>query len=284
MSILTSTLQELQKMAQSAGAGDASEYTRILYAVQKKLPDSILAPLQQSGGLYEFIDIYKTYKAKTFSGLQAILKADIDKLPVINILIILHILGSAKKKSSITWEEPERGSVFLVNKRQLSEIFGVSQQAIDKWDKEGLPVEARGVQGVRGRENEYNTVRVYNWLLERYKKSNLSDLDIERTRLIKAQADKAEMEAAALRGELLPIEIIKVSWQSIFALVRVRILAIKAEIKTQIPSIDKEALVIIDESCKQALRELSGDGVPAKLGKLVRKYFQSQSTEGDDGD
>lgn len=266
-------------MAQSARAEDASEYTRILYAVQKKIPDSILAPLQESGGLYEFTDIYKIYRAETFSRLQAIIKSDIDKLPVINILIILHILGSAKKKSLIAWEEPETRSVNIVNKRQLSETFGVSQQAIDKWDKEGMPIESRGA---RGKENAYNTVRVFNWLLERYKKSNLSELNIERTRLIKAQADKAEMEAEALRGELLPIEIIKEAWQSAFGQARVRIMAIKADIKSRIPQIDKDALVIIDETCKQALTELSTGGIPAKLNKLVAKYFSSMGAAPDD--
>ena len=52
------------------------------------------------------------------------------------------------------------------NKRQTADIFGVTQQAIDRWHSEGLPVE---VKGGKGRESQYDTARVHTWLLERYK-------------------------------------------------------------------------------------------------------------------
>ena len=276
--ILQKTIVELDNIAQNESADAAVYATRILTAIQKRNPDTILLSLQRDGTLYDYYDIYAKYKKQTLPELQEYYKKQIKKLSVIDVLIILHIFGAVNKKSSVEWDDPKPANIYLVNKRQLAEIFGVSQQAIDKWDKEGLPVESRGT---RGRENQYSTVRVYNWLLERYKKSNLSELDIERTRLIKAQADKAEMEAAALRSELLPLEVIKMAWQSAFAQVRVRILAIKSDIKTRVPSMDKESLAIIDNVCKEALTELAGSGVPPELRKLVSRYFSSLSAAPD---
>lgn len=35
------------------------------------------------------------------------------------------------------------------NKRQTADIFGVTQQAIDKWHSEGLPVEVKGAREAR---------------------------------------------------------------------------------------------------------------------------------------
>jgi len=270
--ILQKTIVELDNIAQNESADAAVYATRILTAIQKRNPDTILLSLQKDGTLYDYYDIYEKYKKQTLSELQEYYKKQIKKLSVIDVLIILHIFGAVNKKSSVEWDDPKPADIYLVNKRQLSEIFGVSQQAIDKWNKEGLPIESRGS---RGKENSYSTVRVYNWLLERYKKSNLSELDIERTRLIKAQADKAEMEAAALRSELIPLEIIKLAWQSAFSQLRVRVLAIKSDIKTRVPSIDKESLSIIDNVCKEALTELAGSGVPPELRKLVSRYFSS---------
>ena len=62
-------------------------------------------------------------------------------------------------------------------------------------------------------------------------------------------------------------------------------MAIKADIKSRIPQIDKDALVIIDETCKQTLTELSTGGIPAKLNRLVAKYFSGVgSPSNDDGE
>lgn len=140
------------------------------------------------------------------------------------------------------------------NKRQTADIFGVTQQAIDKWHSEGLPVE---VKGGKGRESQYDTARVHTWLLERYKKSNLSDLDIERTRLIKAQADRAELEAAEKLGELIPVDMVKALWSKVFAACRGEILAIPSYVVTQCPQTDRAAVEIIRDVCRRVLTDMS---------------------------
>ena len=53
----------------------------------------------------------------------------------------------------------------LVNKRQLSEILGVSERSLTDWQKEGLPVASYADN--RGQANEYESSEVIRWMVQR---------------------------------------------------------------------------------------------------------------------
>lgn len=107
-----------------------------------------------------------------------------------------------------------------VNKKRLSEIFGVSIRTIQNWQDQGMPV-ARG--GGKGNEVLYNSAAVIEWYsvrdaaieneklrkeVEQLRVDSESDLvpgtiDYERHRLTRAQADAQELKNAKESAEVV---------------------------------------------------------------------------------
>ncbi|WP_250589615.1 terminase small subunit [Neisseria subflava] len=86
----------------------------------------------------------------------------------------------------------------LVNKRELSEILGITERSLTEWQKEGLPVAS--FADLRGQANEYDTKAVIGWLIQR----ELQRLNREkpRDRLDRLKADAIELEIKERTGEL----------------------------------------------------------------------------------
>lgn len=107
-----------------------------------------------------------------------------------------------------------------VNKKRLSEIFGVSIRTIQNWQDQGMPV-ARG--GGKGNEVLYDSAAVIEWYsardaaieneklrkeVEQLRVDSESDLlpgtiDYERHRLTRAQADAQELKNAKESAEVV---------------------------------------------------------------------------------
>lgn len=107
-----------------------------------------------------------------------------------------------------------------VNKKRLSEIFGVSTRTIQNWQDQGMPV-ARG--GGKGNEVLYDSAAVIEWYsardaaieneklrkeVEQLRVDSESDLvpgtiDYERHRLTRAQADAQELKNAKESAEVV---------------------------------------------------------------------------------
>ena len=170
----------------------------------------------------------------------------------------------------------------IVSKRELAEIFGKSERAITQFQDDGMPVLKKSD---RGKKNQYNTVEVFNWFLERHKKSNLSELDIEDIRLKRATADRAELEYKRMSGELLPVDIIVQAIQSSIITARSRILSVKNDIKIRLPEIPSASLDIIDQTIREAMEDLASSGAPGNLLETVDRYYNSmESAEADEGE
>lgn len=166
-----------------------------------------------------------------------------------------------------------------VNKRQLAEIFGKSERAITQFQDEGMPIVSKAG---RGKKNQYDTVEVFNWFLERQKKSNLTELDIEDTRLKRAKANRAELEYRRMAGELLPVDIVLQVIQAAVITARNKIMAAKYEIKTRLPEITPEALEIIDKTTREAMDDLASTGTPRNLIQAVDGYYDDLESPSDD--
>ena len=79
----------------------------------------------------------------------------------------------------------------IVNQTELAELLGVSDVSIWEWQKDGLPIEKRGV---RGSANTYDVAAVVEWRIQR----------------ALAKAGKGESQRdreARLRGDMLEIEL-----------------------------------------------------------------------------
>jgi hypothetical protein len=90
------------------------------------------------------------------------------------------------------------------------------------------------------------------------------DLNAERTRLTKAQADKTELEAAELAGSLVRVDEVEAEWARMLGSMRSRLLSLpsKAGPRVRVALNDEEAAALIEAEVLEALQELSTDGIP----------------------
>ena len=92
-------------------------------------------------------------------------------------------------------------------------------------------------------------------------KSASGDYNEERTRLTKAQADRAELELQEKEADLISTDTIKTIWSDYVANVRSKLLALPSKLGhlTQAAETYAEAEAIIKESVYECLEELSED-------------------------
>ena len=97
--------------------------------------------------------------------------------------------------------------------------------------------------------------------LSKGKNTNSGDLNEERTRLTKAQADRAELELQEIEADLISTDTIKTIWSDYVANVRSKLLALPSKLGhlTQAAETYAEAEAIIKESVYECLEELSED-------------------------
>ena len=97
--------------------------------------------------------------------------------------------------------------------------------------------------------------------LARGKNTNSGDLNEERTRLTKAQADRAELELQEKEGDLISSDVIKTIWSDYVGNVRSKLLALPSKLGhlTQAAESYAEAEAIIKEAVYECLEELSED-------------------------
>lgn len=109
------------------------------------------------------------------------------------------------------------------------------------------------------------------------KRSGGGDIAEEKTRLTKAQADKAELEVSELEGQLIPAQLVQDTWTDFVANARAKLLALPSKIAHQVIAMDKyaEAELLIKENVHDALSELAEDGIPTKYADRVEQHEES---------
>tara|TARA_A200000159_G_scaffold28888_1_gene25530 strand:- start:952 stop:1452 length:501 start_codon:yes stop_codon:yes gene_type:complete len=109
------------------------------------------------------------------------------------------------------------------------------------------------------------------------KRSGGGDIAEEKTRLTKAQADKAELEVSELEGQLIPAQLVQDTWTNFVANARAKLLALPSKIAHQVIALDKyaEAELLIKENVHDALSELAEDGIPTKYADRVEQHEES---------
>ncbi len=94
----------------------------------------------------------------------------------------------------------------VCGKSEMAAIFGVTPKTITVWQEEGMPFYP---PPSKGEANSYNTLDVIRWRIARekgYGGGDTLDLDTERARLAKEQADSKAMSNELDRGEMINLE------------------------------------------------------------------------------
>jgi phage terminase Nu1 subunit (DNA packaging protein) len=98
-----------------------------------------------------------------------------------------------------------------------------------------------------------------------------ADYHEERSRLTKAQADKAEFEAALMAGRLVDVEQLTQAWEGMLSSMRAKLLAIPSKVAPIIADEDEPGMVqnIIDDYMREALEELASYGTSTSNEDIV---------------
>jgi phage terminase Nu1 subunit (DNA packaging protein) len=96
-----------------------------------------------------------------------------------------------------------------VNQTELAAIFGVSDVTIWEWQKDGLPMLARGPNGTA---NQYDTEACIAWYAAREVAKVTKET--HRDRLTRLQADALELELEERRAILVPVDQVEPVWQA----------------------------------------------------------------------
>lgn len=161
---------------------------------------------------------------------------------------------------------------WLLSKQMMAQSCDVSVEAFHKWLVPS--VEKRGVTVLyRVKDVIDNRVKcAVDKVLAKQKtaeKNGLSPegvktLEAERTRLVKAQADKTELELEALRGSLVPAAQVIEHWQQFVGSARAKLLSMPSKLAgVLIACTDlNEIEAAVEASIYEALAELAGTGLP----------------------
>ena len=154
----------------------------------------------------------------------------------------------------------------LVNKRQLSEILGVSERSLTDWQKEGLPVASYADN--RGQANEYESSEVIRWMVQR----EIEQLNKEkpRDRLDRLKADAIELDIKERTGELAPAALFERAWSD-------HILAARTEFLTM-PDI------LATELSAMAGVEIDPDAIAAHIYRALDKLVNYGADDDADSD
>lgn len=146
----------------------------------------------------------------------------------------------------------------LVNKRQLSEILGISERSLTDWQKEGMPV--AGYAENRGQANEYDTRAVIGWLVQR----EIERLHKEkpRDRLDRLKADAIELDIKERTGELAPAALFERMWGDHILAARTEFLTLPDALATELAAITGADIDpdIIAAHINRALEKLANYG------------------------
>ncbi len=154
----------------------------------------------------------------------------------------------------------------VVNKAKLAQILGISERSLSDWQKEdGFPIHQ--LPRRRGESQLYETSEVIRWWIAR---ESGDDLNAEKTRLTREQADKTALENARLRAELVPVVLVERSWGKMIGAFRARVLGLPSKLAT----------LLANETEHSGFLRVLRNGVHECLTELSR-YELPQNSDGD---
>jgi len=149
----------------------------------------------------------------------------------------------------------------------IARLLDLTERRVQQLARDGVipPSAQQGPE--RGRYDPVGAVRGYvRFLREQAARaqSGVADFGAERARLIRAKADRAEMEAARMRDELIPAPDIAEAWTEMVASMRARLLALPDKIAPQL-----SASGVHETTSIAAARDVIRHAVFEALGELA---------------
>lgn len=164
----------------------------------------------------------------------------------------------------------------IVGTQKLAEILDLTDRRIQQLVTEGvLDKVGRGKYDLVKSVQSYIAYQI-NTLKAR--QSTGSKLD-EETRLLKERADQVAMENDKLRGELIPVDAVKLVWQHLVTAARSRLLAIPSKVKTSHSDMDISIVNAIEREVRECMEDMSHDGLPERYRKPVENVELSKENE-----
>ena len=108
-------------------------------------------------------------------------------------------------------------------------------------------------------EGKYDLTEVARQVVKHYKDRAVGDLDKEKTRLAKSQADRNEIEIAERKRRLIPIDLFEMAWQRLVTVFRTNALAVPSAKASRFVGLKTiaEAEERLREVCDSLLRGIS---------------------------
>jgi phage terminase Nu1 subunit (DNA packaging protein) len=151
----------------------------------------------------------------------------------------------------------------------LAKLLNLTERRVQQLAKEGVIPRAE-----RGKYELAGAVRGYiAYLQERAEGRQVEtrDAHAERTRLIKAQADKTELEVDERKGALIPAERVIEAWEQLVSAFRARVLALPSKLVPRLASLNAVTQI----------QEVIAAGVREALEELARFELAGAATAGD---
>jgi phage terminase Nu1 subunit (DNA packaging protein) len=164
------------------------------------------------------------------------------------------------------------------NKVGIARMFGVSVKIVETWIAQGMPVVS--APSTRNGEYRISTAAALDWHLDRMAASaGELDLDAERARLAKEQADGQALKNEALRESLIPTAEVTAGWAAAQAVVR------KICTEMVIDTVPKLLAAISSaatpEKAERAAREILTKNIDAALNELATTALGDVEAEED---
>jgi phage terminase Nu1 subunit (DNA packaging protein) len=150
----------------------------------------------------------------------------------------------------------------------ICKLLDLTPQRVNQLVKEGIVPRAE-----RGRYELVPVVRAYvKYLRDRAVKGDVhgDGYSVQRTRLIKARADLAEMEKAQMENSLIPAEDVKEAWVEVLSACRAKLLSLPTKVAPEVFAAKElnDVKGILKETVNEALLELAN--VKVKVNNPIR--------------
>lgn len=139
---------------------------------------------------------------------------------------------------------------------EFADVCGVTPKCVRDWIADGMPVVRAGQRGA-GRESQIDLEAGIRWYFQAHR--NALELNQQRARLAKEQADKTAMENAVARGELLSVQTVETEWVRFVSACRAKLLGLPTKLAPRVAKEKKPALCLdlMTTEIHAALHELS---------------------------
>lgn len=167
---------------------------------------------------------------------------------------------------------------FVTNKK-VAEHLDITQEYVSKLKGQGILPGGRGRQKMNLRDSRLAYINFLRTRARLSPKGIDTSISEEKTRLTKAQADKAEMEVEVITRGMLKAEEVEDGWIAFVSNVRTKLLNLPSKIAHQVVGLETYAQVegLINEEIYEVLNELATSKLPESLTSGMEQNNESIS-------